>query len=281
MIRPQDSDTGGKPSLNSKKLSEWFEREVIKATKGNVSASQEHYYEAMEAQTEREAFYHLSKAIALDSSNTDAWLMFMNHLPPQNADEEIEVLRKLVVRAEEALGKNAFTEFAGHFWGFHETRPYMRVRAALADALHRAGQIESSMLEVEAMLVLNPGDNQGLRYRQICYCLALSKMSAASAMFARYDDEVDSNMVFAWAWVLERFLSGNISEAAEALTVAQSQNAFASAYLLGHRKIPKHLPDSYALRSREEAMCFAGDLQLAWGTHPAAQKWLVTMLPKK
>ena len=137
------------------------------------------------------------------------------------------------------------------------------------------------MSEVDAMLALNPGDNQGLRYRQICCCLALSKMSDASALFARCHDPVNPHMVFAWAWVLERFLSGNLTEAVEALAVAQSRNAFVSAYLLGHRKLPKCLPDYYVMCGREEAMCFAADLQFAWSAHAAAKKWLMTLLPKK
>ena len=81
--------------------------------------------------------------------------------------------------------------------------------------------------------------------------------------------------------MLERFLSGKPEEALEALAVALKQNAFTKAYLLGHRKLPKNPPDSYAPGSKEEAACFAGDLQLAWNAHPTAKKWLANMSPKK
>ncbi|MEY3897130.1 MAG: hypothetical protein RLZZ214_2651, partial [Verrucomicrobiota bacterium] len=47
-----------------------------------------------------------------------------------------------------------------------------------------------------------------------------------------------------------------------------------------HRKQPKNPPDSYALGSKEEAACFAADLQSAWNAHPAAKKWLATVTPK-
>jgi hypothetical protein len=88
------------------------------------------------------------------------------------------------------------------------------------------------------------------------------------------------NTVFAWAKVLERFLAGEPDQALKALAAAQKQNTFTKAYVLGHRKIPKNLPDGYSPGSKEEAACFAADLQSAWNAHPAAKKWLATMIPK-
>lgn len=281
MIRPQDSDSSGLPPIDSTSLLFPMEHSLRQISPGDVGESQECYYDAMEARTETEAYRLLSRALELDPGNTDAWLMMLSYDPPMSADEKIGTLRKIVAGAEERLGKQAFTEFAGHFWGFHETRPYMRARAALADALHRAGRIESSAIEVEAMLELNPGDNQGLRYRLLGCHLALSKLDEARALFARYPDESDFNTVFAWAKVLERFLSGKPDDALQALADAQKQNAFAKAYVLGHRKIPKNLPDGYAPGSKEEAACFAADLQAVWNAHPTAKRWLAAMNPKK
>ncbi len=281
MIRPQDSASGGKPAFDSKSLFLQLERSLGKVRPDEIGESQECYYDAMEARTEEEALRLMSRALELDPGNTDAWLLMMSHTPPLSADEEIGTLRRIVAGAEERMGKQAFEEFAGHFWGFDETRPYMRARAALADALHRAGRIESAAAEVEGMLELNPGDNQGLRYRLLGTYLALGRMDDARRLFGQYPDEFDFNTVFAWAKVLERFLSGKPAEALKAVMAAERQNGFSKSYLLGHRKIPKSLPDSYASGSKEEAACFAGDLQLAWNAHPAAKKWLAGMNPKK
>ena len=190
-------------------------------------------------------------------------------------------MRKLVEVTEERLGKQAFKEFAGHFWGFHETRPYMRVRAALADALQRAGRIESSVAEVEAMLELNPNDNQGLRYRLLACHLALGKLADVRRLFKRYPDEFDFNTVFAWGKVLERYLAGKPDEALKAIAAAQKQNPSSKAYILGHRKLPKNLPDSYSPGSKEESACFAADLQTAWNAHPEAKKWLTAISGRK
>lgn len=280
MIRSQDSDHGGKAPFDPKALLLQMERSRRKIPPSDISESQECYYDAMEARTEVEAYRHLSRALELDSCNTDAWLVMLSYHPPKSADEEIGTLRKIVAGAEQRLGKKAFKEYAGHFWGFHETRPYMRARAALADALHRAGRVESSAAEVVAMLELNPGDNQGLRYRLLACHLALAKLDDARVLFARYPHEFDFNTVFAWGKVLERFLSGKPEEALQALAAAQKQNPFSKAYVFGHSKVPKNQPDSYAPGSKEEAACFAEDLQSAWNAHPAAKKWLATVTPK-
>ena len=280
MIRPQDSDHGGQPPIDPKSLLLHMERSRRKVPPGDIGESQECYYDAMEARSEIEAYRLLSRALELDPGNTDAWLLMLSYYPPKSVDEEIGTLRNIVAGAEERLGKQAFKDYAGHFWGFHETRPYMRARAALADALYRAGRIESSATEVEAMLELNPGDNQGLRYRQLAFYLELGRMDDTRALFARYPDEFDFNTVFAWARVLDRFLAGKPKEALQALAAAQKQNAFAKAYLLGHRKLPKNPPDSYAPGSKEEAACFAADLRSAWNAHPAAKKWLASLNPK-
>jgi tetratricopeptide (TPR) repeat protein len=281
MIGLQDSEQGDQPPFDPKALLLHMERSLRTVPPGDIGESQECYYDAMEAQSEIEAYRLLSRALELDPGNTDAWLLMLSYYPPKSTDEEIGTLRKIVAGAEERLGKPAFTEFAGHFWGFHETRPYMRARAALADALHRAGRIESASAEVEAMLELNPGDNQGLRYRLLACHLALGKLGDARKLFDRYPDEFDYNTVFAWAKVLERFLAGNPEEAAHAVAAAQKQNPASQAYVLGHRKTPKNPPDSYSPGSKEEAMCFAADLHTAWNAHPAAKKWLAALNPKK
>src|SRR2546421_12928373 len=48
----------------------------------------------------------------------------------------------------------------GHFWGFLETRPYMRARAGLASTLLQLGDIDSALAHYRDMLKLIPNDNQ-------------------------------------------------------------------------------------------------------------------------
>ncbi len=58
-----------------------------------------------------------------------------------------------------------------HFWYSRGTREYMRPRAALAYLLwQKMGQLKEAIAHFQAMLTLNPGDNQGNRDALLC-CL--------------------------------------------------------------------------------------------------------------
>ena len=63
----------------------------------------------------------------------DALLQAATYAGLEQQGRGIEFLRKVVAIGEKNLGKD-FKEFAGHFWGFIETRPYMRARERLAQA---------------------------------------------------------------------------------------------------------------------------------------------------
>ena len=186
----------------------------------------------------------------------------------------IEFLQKLVELAKTRLGPKAFKELAGAFWGFHETRPYMRARQQLAEHLRVVGRLEESIAEYEGMLELNPGDNQGVRYSLLPCLLILRRLEAARKLFEKYPEEAEFNALFAWGRVLERFLSDDLSGAETALAAARKQNPQMQAYVKGHRQPPKTLPEAYAPGSKEEAICFADLLRGAWEKYPAALKWL-------
>ncbi len=91
----------------------------------------------------------------------------------KSAEEALEYYRKGVEMGGQALGPEGFEEYAGHFWGFFETRPYMRARAGLAAALDALGEVDAAIGNYQEMLRLNPGDNQGIRY-VLTRCLFLS-----------------------------------------------------------------------------------------------------------
>jgi len=85
--------------------------------------------------------------------------------------------------------------------------------------------------------------------------------------------------VFAWGKVLERFLAGDLPAAERALAVARKQNPYTQGFIKGHRQLPRPMPDSYAMGSKEEAVCYAEVLCGAWGKHPAALQWLGEQKP--
>ncbi len=273
MIGPNEN-TGDTqlPGFGALALMRSLERQLASGQGGSLGEAQEFFYDAMEADSEEAEMALLQRALKLDPGNVDVLLAILRHMALP-LEDEIELLDKIVALAEQRLGPKAFKEYAGHFWGFIETRPYMRARQAYADLLAMAGRLDEAIAEFEAMLELNPNDNQGLRYSLMTFYLQANQMEGAARLFSQYD-ECEFNTVFAWGRVLERFVNRDTEGAKQALTVARKQNGYMEAYVKGHKRPPRHLPEAYAPGSKDEAACFADTLQMAWNAHPKALKWL-------
>ena len=257
---------------NEIRLIKQMERMRRQFEKNNASDAQELVYDAWEANDPAEACSLFEQALELDRTNVDAWLGLMQ-FTPLDQEERIDMLKKLVEMGADNLGNKAFKTDKGHFWGILETRPYMRARGQLAQALVEAGRLDEAVVEHEAMLELNPGDNQGIRYGLLALYLAQKRLEDAAKMF-KNNKEREYSAIFGWAYVLERFLVGDMTGAEQALKQTCERNPHAKAYFLGHRKLPKHMPGSYAMQSREEAMIAYDIMGLAWKKHPNAKKWL-------
>lgn len=273
MLRNEGEGSGQEPGIRSLMLQ--MERHL--SSVGRVSEqkafdAQQLFYDAMEAPTLKEQEKLIHQVLDMDPTNVDA-LLYAAQGSNLKGELEIEVLRKIVALGEKNLGPKTFKDCAGGFWGFIETRPYMRARQMLAEALRAEGRLDEAVAEFEAMLKLNPSDNQGVRYNLLACYLALMRLDGAKKLFAKYK-ECEFNAMFAWGRVLERLLMEDFPGAKKDLTVARKQNRHMEAYLTGRRKLPKDQPDAYSPGSKEEALCFAESLFVAWNCHPAASKWL-------
>ncbi len=251
-----------------------FTVEKIRPVSNLQQTAQNLFYQAMETNSMAERLLLLRKALDADPENVDAHTTLLRNsfLPPL---ELIGELKRIVDMAKEQLGAKVFKEFAGHFWGFHETRPYMRARMQLAEAYRSAGMTTEAIKEYEGLLKLNPNDNQGVRFELITAYLSLNQPKDVGKLFKQYKDDCDFSVTFSWGRVLERLLIEGEPGAVHALAAARKQNPHMESYLKGHRRLPKNLPYSYEMGSKEEALCFAQQLLAAWGPHPHAQAWLL------
>jgi tetratricopeptide (TPR) repeat protein len=275
MPKPR-KNLGSEPPFNPAALRVMMERTLGglgQNKRSDEARAQELVYDAMEASTWARRLRLVRQALELDPENVDALLM-LEGASEFKGEERIEALRGIVAAGAKRLGKKAFKELVPHFWGFHETRPYMRARQELAAALHEAGRLDEAAQEWAEMLALNENDNQGVRYELLPTLLARARLDEAQALMERFKDEGEWSVVFAWSRVLERHLSGDDAAATKALAVARKQNPHMEAYLKGHRKLPKNLPGSYSPGSKEEALCYATVLMAAWKAHPVAVAWL-------
>ncbi len=235
--------------------------------------AEELVYEAMEARSLASQKRLLDRALELDGENVDALLMKLES-SAMGEQARIDKLRDIVGIAARRLGEEAFREYVPHFWGHFPTRSFMRAKELLAQALAEGGFLEESLREYEEMLSLNKGDNQGVRYLLLPGLLALHRLEEARKLLAQFPDDRQWSVVFAWGEVLERVLAEDEAGAAVALAAARQQNAHLEAILRGQRKVPKNMPSRFTLGSKEEAICYAKPMLMAWGKHPRALAWL-------
>jgi tetratricopeptide (TPR) repeat protein len=195
-------------------------------------------------------------------------------LLPIEPDNRAALLRELIENSEKHLGPAFFEENHGHFWGVTETRPFMRTLQDLGDQLIDLDRFDEAITVFERMLNLNPGDNQGLRYRLLPLYLATRRFSAIAALSANYPNECDFSAVFAWGRVMELWLTGGAKEIPAALRQARKVNRFVEAYLTGLRRLPEGLPASYRPGDESEAHVAVHELSVALRAHPSFSDWL-------
>ena len=228
-------------------------------------------FQAMEAADEIEAQKLARQALELDPDCVDA-LVTLAQFAAKSPAEKIAQLGKAVEAGARALGgEEYFEQNKGHLWGAVHTRPYMRARADLAQMLMCEHHTDEATRHFEALLDLNPGDNQGNRYLLLGCYLEAGQLESARRLFAQFKGE--SLAVFNWGRVLERFLSGDRRGAVEALAKARQQNKHVEPLLLGQREEVNY-SGSFVPGQESEADQVLVCQFFAWAKHLEALEWL-------
>jgi len=188
--------------------------------------------------------------------------------------EEGKQLYEMAIKAgERALGPKAFKGDVGYFWGILETRPYMRARAGLAQSLWLLGERQQAIEHYREMLRLNPGDNQGIRYILANCLLEEGLDEALGKLLNEYQGDVAAGWLYPHAlWIFRR--EGASPAANASLKKALKRNRFVPPYLLGARRLPKHLPEYIGLGDESEAVAYAAEAIKGWQKTPGALEWL-------
>jgi tetratricopeptide (TPR) repeat protein len=234
--------------------------------------AQEIMYAAWDEQNPAKRINLAHQAISISPNCADAYVL----LAEEEADtlgRALEYYQKGVQAGERALGEAFFDENAGYFWGFLETRPYMRARAGLANTLWDFGKKEEALTHYREMLRLNPGDNQGIRYSLLNLLLELNRPDQVDTLMREYEDEWSSQ--WRYTQVLRVFQKEGDSPAAQdALEEALEQNSHVPDYLTGAKRIPNRLPDMISPGRESEAVSFASTHLNFWRKAPGAVAWL-------
>lgn len=180
--------------------------------------------------------------------------------------------RGLHIGAERFQSEEYLKENKGHFWGLHETRPFMRCLQGAADCQFFLGRVFDAMGIWNLMLELNPNDNQGVRY-DLMLCLAgLRDEDGYQQLRKRFHDDVSAASAFNHALHLFA-VQGAGPQALQALQAARAKNKHIVPLLL--KKDPElYRSAGYMLGSEEEAMNYLDKAHMVWSGVPGAKDWL-------
>jgi len=213
------------------------------------------------------------KAIAIYPGLPDAWCI-LAHEKAKTSLEAIAYFEQAIEAGKADLGEKYFEDNEGHFWGMIESRPYMRAKAYLADAFIEMKRYDKAIFQFEDCIKLNPNDNQGIRNELLALYLQLNRMKDAEKLLRKYKEDFGASWDFGKVLYLFKKEGPDSFDTIKLLNQARKNNPFVPQFLLGKKKLPKPLPDSYATGSKEEAILYVTESSLAWVATPGALEWL-------
>jgi tetratricopeptide (TPR) repeat protein len=237
-----------------------------------LEQAQEVMYRTFEARNPAERIHLAQQALKLSPDCADAYVLLAEETAPTLQAKK--TLYEAGVKAgERVLGPEAFKDMKGHFWGFIETRPYMRARCGLAQCLWAMGEYHQAIEHFTALLQLNPGDNQGIRYLLVSVLLKVGDDKALDKLLKKYKDDYSATWKYTHA-LLAFKREGNSTKANRLLYDALAYNPHVPAYLLGKKRIPKALPPYMSIGDQTEAVHYALDAKPIWQKTEGALDWL-------
>ena len=216
------------------------------------------------------------KALGISPLCADAYVLLAAEAA-RSVEEARDHYAKGVEAGELALGPHGLKKYAGHFWGFLETRPYMRARAGLASALLKLGDVDGAIDHFRDMLRLNPNDNQGIRYTLLGCLLKRGDDGALKELLAAYED--DAGVFWLYTRVLLAFRQGGETDERAA---ALAKNAFAAnehvpAILAGEKRPVPSDSGYITMGGPDEATYYVTECGSAWHRTPNAVAWLTRL----
>lgn len=173
--------------------------------------AEEHIFSGWDALTQNnleEAEAHFQSAL-----NDDPWRIDAYNGRAAVAEDrgDLEAAEALYQEGYERAREMLASESPDAYWWWSElgTRPYMRARAGLASIYWTRKQYRDAINEYEALLHLNPNDNQGVRYVIGPLYQLAGDLEGALEHYRMYaeeypDDWGDPHHTFSWGLALQQ-----------------------------------------------------------------------------
>lgn len=237
-----------------------------------LDRAQEVMYEAWTQTSPKNREQLARRALEISPDCADAYVLLGNEVA-ETPEEAAEWYAKGVAAGERALGPEMFTDEAGYFWGLVETRPYMRARLGLAEALWVQGRQREAIEHLQDMLRLNPGDNQGVRYQLLAWLLDTDDNATAERLITQYEEDAGASWTYGAALVGFR-LHGDTPATRKLRTTALETNRHVPKYLTGQKRLPAQPPEFVGFGDESEAIMSAFEQITLWQATPGALAWL-------
>ncbi len=147
--------------------------------------------DAWEAETTAQKIKLARKALDIDLNAIDAYNIIGIHAA--TLAEKIALFRE-ANRIGEELFAPLMDDTEMAWWGYIGTRPWMRARHNLGLALMEAEEEEGATTAFKTLIVLNPNDNQGIRYLLLKIFAQSGNYAECSSLIGLYPD--DSSIEF-------------------------------------------------------------------------------------
>lgn len=263
---------------------EFFEEDYSEEQE-RLEEAQELLYEGWEALSESsgdpeedleraEAFFR--RALELDPQLADAYNGLAEIAVERGDLEEAEELYWTAYRLAKAeLGTEEPEAF--HWWRQHETRPYMRAREGLGFTYWEEGRYDEALAEFEALLRLNPNDNQGVRYLIPALYQLKGELDKALEVYEEFEERYPGDPGephFLFNWGLALYAVGRLEEAVAKLRQGIFQNLYIAPLLLGrdvHQYPFQHWTETAEPDYAVSYLHWFGEL---WEAEPGALRFL-------
>ncbi len=244
---------------------------------GPLQKAQERMYQAWEEQNPKRRIALAREALKLSADCADAYVLLAEE-EAKTLGEALNYYQEGVAAGERALGKAAFQEYVGHFWGLLETRPYMRAREGLANTLWELDRKDEAVNHYRELLRLNPGDNQGIRYTLLNLLLERNDERAARKLLDAYDED-SAEWLYTKALIAFRE-QGAARKSDTLLRAALKVNVHVPAYLTGRKRIPVRPPAFVGMGDESEAVTYAAAYLSHWRKSAGAVEWIQRLAKK-
>lgn len=228
-------------------------------------------YDAQEQRSRRQ-LQLLREALRLDPDCAEAYV----GLAERESDpvEAEKLYRQGVEAGRRSLGERAFNDPKYPFWGALESRPFMRALSGVAETLEMQGKLSEASEVLAEMLKLNPGDNQGIRYRYILLLLMVGRLEAAKALIESKEYRSDICVLWDLAGAIIAFKQRRSMDADRLLRQATKRNRFVVPMLLDRESMPEELGSGWSPGTESEAAMVADLLENLFEQDANAAEWL-------